>query len=102
MLTSPNGSKQKEDCTIQFFLLRRYNDYRQSKSKDTNPFRNSRTFKIKNDYIIGCAILFSQLDEWKKIRRDPKDPQPTNTSNGESYDPPNRLNGCFTAGGDGE
>ena len=59
------------------------------------PFSNTKAFKIKSDdKYFACAVLFQQYEEWKKIRRDPSDPAPTNTSNGESYDPPNRLNGC--------
>ncbi|HRG77650.1 MAG TPA: hypothetical protein PLX69_24030 [Leptospiraceae bacterium] len=94
-LESPSGSNQKAMCTSLRPLMARYNERRRSKSTNTDPFSNTKAFKIKSDdKYFACAVLFQQYEEWKKIRRDPSDPAPTNTSNGESYDPPNRLNGC--------
>lgn len=99
-LFSPQGSQLKEDCYLAMSFMEGYNDYHNKNSKSFDLFKNSRTPRIKTENVLICAILLQQAEEWAKIRRDPADPNPTNTSNGEAYDPPNRLNGCMLTAGD--
>ncbi len=95
-------------CIFMTNYLQSYNNHRQAKSDNTNIARKGVTFHINYENIVGCAILLKIIGDYSNPRPTQGipvggtgEPSPTNTSNGETYDPPNRLNGCITMGGDG-
>ncbi len=66
------------------------------------------TRKINYENFIACAYIVDKFGSSSNPRPTQGtqvgctgEPSTLNTTNGEQYDPPNRLNGCATAGGDG-